>query len=314
MNVKDIGEFGLIDATSKFFEDLVPEGCLGIGDDCAVIPAGGDKFMVITTDMLVEDVHFLRDKISAQDLGYKSAAVNLSDVAAMGAVPHSLFLSVSFPANLSKEWYAEFVRGIKEHQVPLLGGDTTNSKTGKITINIVAVGCVDKNNIKLRKGARVGDCIYVTSALGDSAGGLQAILNSKEKHLSNLVAQHSRPRPHLAEGAKLGKSSLVSAMIDISDGLASDLRHILKASNVGAVIELSSIPISEELKISPWDAEKLALTGGEDYCLLFTASEQVDFDFPCYKVGYITERNIGNIEWQTNGQVVELDYIGYRHF
>ncbi|CDN30361.1 Thiamine-monophosphate kinase [Mucinivorans hirudinis] len=308
--LSEIGEFGLIATIAKNFAELIPHECSGIGDDCAIIPIGKDKSLVVTTDMLVEDVHFLRDRITSYELGYKSLAVNLSDIAAMGALPHSTFLSISLPSDISIEWCEGFFAGYRAHNVALLGGDTTKS-TEKITINVTAIGTVDNENIKLRKGAKAGDKIYVTSTLGDSAGGLQSILQNRPN--KELIKAHNLPRPHIAEGLELSVNKNVTAMMDISDGLASDIRHILEASNVGAKIELSKIPISNTLLNSGLNAMELALTGGEDYCLLFCAAP--DAEFAKYRqIGEITSSNICKIVWCEHDIPTERSFDGFTHF
>lgn len=311
MNISNIGEFGLIARIASTFGCLVPEGCSGIGDDCAIIPLSQEQSMVITTDMLVEDTHFLRDEITPYELGYKSLAVNLSDVAAMGATAHSSFLSIALPGDITTEWCDRFFEGYRSHNISLLGGDTTKS-AAKIVINVTAIGLVDNANIKLRSGAKVGDKIYVTSTLGDSAGGLRAILEGVRADYPELVRTHNLPRPHMDEGQQLGTQPQVHSMMDVSDGIASDLRHILKASGVGAEIELNRIPISEHLNASPWNALELALTAGEDYCLLFTASAGFKTDF--HEIGIITATNIAEITYTENGIKTSSDYHGFTHF
>lgn len=312
MNINEIGEFGLISQISSKFSDIIPTGCSGIGDDCAIIPISDSRSMVITTDMLIEDIHFLRNAIPAYDLGSKSLAVNLSDLAAMGATAHSSFLSIALPSDVSVEWCNEFFEGYRSHNVALLGGDTTKA-TDRISINITAIGMVDNDKIKMRSGARVGDKIYVTSTLGDSAAGLRAILDGRAANFPELVMAHNHPTPHLREGILLGSLTAVHSMMDVSDGIASDLKHILRASGVGAKIELSQIPMSDALIASPWNALELALTGGEDYCLLFTASADIQFD-DYYHIGTITRQHIGEIEWLDNSKPKLLMLKGFTHF
>lgn len=311
MKINELGEFGLIAGIASRFKDLTPAGCIGIGDDCSVIPISETRSMIITSDMLVEDIHFLRSEISAYELGYKSLSVNLSDVAAMGGTPHSSFLSIALPSSVTTEWCNDFFDGYKAHNVALLGGDTTKS-TDRIVISVTAIGTVDSDKIKYRSGAKVGDRIYVSSTLGDSAGGLKAIMSGVASAHPQLVAAHNMPRPHLAEGSLLGANVDVHAMMDVSDGIASDLRHILKASGVGAEIDIDRIPISEALRASPWSATELALSGGEDYCLLFTAAPSTVLPF--YEIGRITGNNIGEISWLEDSKVRELDVNGFTHF
>lgn len=281
MKINEIGEFGLIGRIAGNFRELIPAGWEGIGDDCAVIPWGTDQSMVVTTDLLVEDIHFLRDRITPYELGYKSLAVNLSDVAAMGAKPVATFLSIGLPADrVEVEWCDAFFEGYRSLGVPLLGGDTTSSPKG-IIINITVLGMAENRHIKRRNAAKAGDIIAVTGPLGDSAGGLQTILDNLPLTTDNeeLIRIHYTPRPHLAEGEWLGQQAGVHAMMDVSDGVASDLQHILRASHLSAVIDTSlAIPISPLLQRvateNGWDMLKLALTGGEDYVLLLTVDPE----------------------------------------
>lgn len=308
MNINKLGEFGLISHIATKFKDLIPSGCSGIGDDCAIIPVSATQSMVVTSDMLIEDVHFITSKITPYQLGYKSLAVNLSDIASMGATAHSSFLSIALPSHITVDWCNDFFEGYRAHNIALLGGDTTKS-TDKIAINITAIGIVDNVNIKLRSGAQVGDKIYVTSTLGDSAGGLRAILEGVD---SPLIDAHNMPIPHLVQGLELGTECHVHSMMDVSDGVASDLRHILRASGVGAKIDLTEIPISESLRNSRWNALELALTGGEDYCLLFTASPTFKTNYQM--IGTITKEPIGEIIYTQNGIIKPLNFSGFTHF
>lgn len=277
MKIKEIGEFGLIGRIAAGFKDLIPEGWEGIGDDCAVIPWEDDRSLVVTTDLLVEDVHFLRERITPYQLGYKSLAVNLSDVAAMGARPVATFLSLGLPSGtVDTEWCDAFLEGYRSFGVPLLGGDTTLSPKG-IVVNVTVLGMAENGGIKRRNTAQAGDWIAVTGPLGDSAGGLQAILQHvpSDADTEELIRRHHSPRPHLEEGEWLGAQPCVHAMMDVSDGVASDLLHILRASSLAATVETREVPVSSLLQKTAekygWDALKLALTGGEDYVLLLTA-------------------------------------------
>ena len=314
------GEFGFINIIKKQFD--VPPGMIGIGDDCAVIPSG-DSELIYSTDMLMEGVHFLRDAASPEDIGWKSLAVNLSDIAAMGGIPTATFLSLALPKDVQGEWAERFIAGYAElsrkFNVPLLGGDTTSSLRD-IAINVGVLGRVPIGKSVKRSEASVGQGIYVTGNLGDSAGGLQAILNSwdKTQEVDSLVQSHIKPIPRIDEGQALMNTGLIGAMMDISDGIASDLRHILKASGVGAEVHLDKIPISDKLK---WVCDKygmnayaLAVGGGEDYELLFTAPVDIEdlVDFPIYRIGEIVPGN--SLIWVENGCAVDFDVHGFNHF
>ena len=276
MKINEIGEFGLIGRIAERLKSLIPQGWEGIGDDCAVIPWGNDRSLAVTTDLLVENVHFLRERITPYDLGYKSLAVNLSDVAAMGAKPVATFLSLGLPAGtVGVEWCDAFFEGYRSFGVPLLGGDTTSSPEG-IVINITVLGLAENWRIKRRNAARAGDLIAVTGPLGDSAAGLQAILQHlpPDADTEELIRRHHCPRPHLAEGEWLGAQESVRAMMDVSDGVASDLLHILRASSLAATVRANDIPVSPLLRKTAarkgWDVLEMALAGGEDYVLLLT--------------------------------------------
>lgn len=323
MELSEIGEFGVIDFIREQFRNLIPEGWEGIGDDCAIIPWDRDRSLVVTTDMLLENVHFLPDRITPYQLGYKSLAVNLSDIAAMGAKPVATFLSLGVSAQTDKEWVGEFLKGYREFSVPLLGGDTVTSKGG-LTISVTALGMVPNGQIKRRRDARPGDLIAVTGALGDSAAGLRALLENTRRtpDIDTLILRHHTPEPHLKEGEWLAGHKEVHAMMDVSDGVASDLRHILKASGVSGKLDRNRIPISDTMRRVAgqfdWNPQELALAGGEDYVLLFTVDpSQVEklaadyrniFGKDFHIIGEITEGEAGEIDWQ--GECFE----GYKHF
>ncbi len=314
------GEFSLIDFISTHFK--VPEGMVGIGDDCAIIPSYGEDTLV-TTDMLLEGIHFLRTKASPEDIGWKAAAVNLSDIAAMGGVPTATFLSMALPADAQGEWAERFIVGYAEisrlYNVPLLGGDTTSSLRD-IAINVGVKGRCPQGKAIGRNGAKVGETIFVTGPLGDSGAGLKAILEQlpSTSLVDHLIGKHLRPTPRLAEGVALRQTERVGAMMDISDGIASDLRHILCCSGVGATIELSSLPLSEELRqictLHDWDPTDLALTAGEDYELLLTGPANLPelVEFPLHPIGTITEDR--ELCWMHNGRKVRYNKKGFSHF
>lgn len=325
MKIDEIGEFGLIGRIAAAFRPLIPTGWEGIGDDCAVIPWGDDRSVVVTTDLLIENVHFLRDRISAYDLGYKALAVNLSDIAAMGATPAATFLSLGLPADgVGVEWCDRFFEGYRSFGVPLLGGDTTASLQG-IVVNVTVLGIAENDRIKRRSGAEAGDLIVVTGPLGDSAAGLQALLTDlpATPEIAALIKAHHRPRPHLAEGEWLGREADVHALMDVSDGVASDLGHILRASGVGAEIDTASLPISDRLRETAteqgWEPLKLALTGGEDYVLLGTVAptrfEELQARFTARfgrPLAVIGRCVAGPAQIRYDGK--PLDFSGFKHF
>lgn len=332
MKLKELGEFGLINRIAPQFTRELPQGTLGIGDDCAVIHQN-DQALLITTDLLVENIHFLRRKISAFELGYKSLAVNLSDIAAMGGVPNAAFLSVAWPKEIEVAWLDEFFTGLaalaKESGTALLGGDTTGTP-GPIIINVAVLGHADPAHLKLRSAAQIGDVICVTGCLGDSAGGLQLLLSdldgAADEDSLALLRAHHRPRPHLKEGQWLAQQPAVHAMMDVSDGIDSDVQRIMEASKVGARIILNDLPISDALRrtaaANGWNSLELAAAGGEDYCLLCTVDPRAfpkiaelfaaEFDCPLTCIGTITDT--GKLEYELNGAMIDLKKHGWDHF
>lgn len=248
---------------------------LSIGDDCALVNPAENKSIAISCDTLVENVHFLAD-IPAHALGYKSLAVNLSDLAAMGAEPAWFTLAITLPS-VEPEWLEQFSDGLFEiaeyYGIALIGGDTTR---GPRSITITINGQVIKGSALTRGGANNGDWVYVTGTLGDSALGLDIlrgakIVNTDDKEY--LINRHYYPTPRVLAGQAL--RNLATSAIDLSDGLVSDIQHVLKASKVGAIIDVSQIPLSSSIKanLSREEALSYALTGGEDYELLFTVPE-----------------------------------------
>lgn len=308
------GEFGFIGDIATMFGALPHSGFEPIGDDCTVYPMG-DEALVMTTDMLVEDVHFLRGVSSAEEVGEKSLMVNISDVAAMGAKPVATLLSIALPESAQGEWAEKFMRGYyeasKREGVALVGGDTTASKD-KIAINVVAIGRAPMANIKRRSAAKIGDIVAVTGKLGTSSKGLVDIMFGD---LNTVAAKaHRRGQARVAEGIWLGTRSEVHAMMDISDGIASDIKHIMEQSKVGAEIELKNIPTDYDIRY--------ATTGGEDYELLMTV-DGASFDTLTKElhkatgttltaIGIITDSN--NIEWLEEGKPTELELKGFTHF
>lgn len=294
-----IGEFELIEHIKTLFEPLVPENTEGIGDDCAII-GGGQHSTVITTDILCQDVHFKVD-MGGHAIGRRAVMVNLSDIASMGATPTAIFLSIAVPQALDSDFLEQFFAGVRSCGIALLGGDTTASKSGFI-VNITAVGVVASKNIKRRGDAVAGDVILVAGALGaQGASGYTTPVEAQTE-----------------QGIWLGEQSSVRAMMDISDGLAGDLPHILKASKVGAIVDMDAVPIAGNATMEQ------ALSAGEDFVLLLTCDgSMVDdlkhryyekFSAPLYNIGVITEENISTIRWTRSGALVPITYGGYTHF
>jgi thiamine-monophosphate kinase len=332
MKLSALGEFGLIRRFSPPFLEHLAREITGIGDDCAVLPWKDDRSLLVTTDMLVEDIHFLRRKIPPRDLGYKSLAVNLSDIAAMGGTPESAYLSLGLPGELDIQWIDDFFAGLRElgerENVSLLGGDTTKSPS-IVIINLAVIGTVAATAVKYRSTARPGDVVCVTGFVGDSGGGLGILLEDRpmDEDATYLVRQHHRPRAHLAEGRWLAARKGVHAMMDVSDGIDSDLRRIMERSHCAAALQIERLPISGQLERTAarygWNPLDLAVAGGEDYCLLVTvdpdsieetaAAFQAEFDSPLHRIGTITAQ-ADELTYFKGTQRVELGKHGFDHF
>ncbi len=337
MKLEDLGEFGLIDRIKPLFIPLTDD-IIGIGDDCAVIRRKEGPAWLVTADLLVERVHFIRKYISPFDLGRKSTAVNLSDIAAMGGKPVYAVLSIAIAPGIDLPFMDQFYEGVRticrEFEVSLIGGDTTSSKND-LAINITVIGEVEYENILFRSGAEPGDRIYVTGVLGDSAAGLHLLgagytrESKKLDYFDKLEQAHNNPRPHCREGYLLAKSGLAHSMIDISDGTAGDMMHICERSGVGARLYADRMPLSDECKkaaeLLNQDPTEWALRGGEDYCLIFTADpdnentirnilkKRSKTSHAVFAIGEVTEDKRCLII-RSNGDEQEIKKGGWIHF
>ncbi len=250
----------------------------GIGDDAAVIlPRGATEYWLITTDMLVEEIDFRRDWTSARLLGRKSMAVNLSDLAAMGAIPRFYTVSLAVTPDIPERWIMDFHDGLTEkaktYGADLIGGDLSGVKA-HLAISVTAFGESHKRKVVYRSGGKPGDLVYVTGILGRSAAGLALLQKSqgrniRGRHRLEALRAHRDPDPRCEAGLWLSQSGLVSSMMDLSDGLSSDLPRICAASGVGAEIVMTDLPFFRESASWGCDPVQLALHGGEDYELLF---------------------------------------------
>lgn len=319
------GESALIDAL--FRRPLGDRGDvrLGIGDDAALLPAGGDGDWVTAVDTVVAGVHALPDA-PADALGWKAVAVNVSDLAAMGAAPGQALLAASFPRDLAVERAEALAAGLhaalNEWDVALVGGDTV-ATPGPLTLSLTLLGRVAPEAALRRSGARPGDTVYVTGTLGDAAAGLELLQAPPAEwldHHARLTERHSRPRPPLAFGQAIAGAA--SAAIDISDGLVRDLGHVARASGVGIELEPSRIPLSAPMGEHAWttgaDPLPLALAGGEDFELAFTAGPEA-FE-ALHRAKYTTDTRftaVGRVTAERPGEVFGdgvPEAGGYDHF
>jgi thiamine-monophosphate kinase len=275
----DLGEFGMIEKIRSAMKSKNPNILMGIGDDAALFKPTPGNELVITTDMLVEGRHFDLKTISPWELGAKTMAVNISDCAAMGARPTVAVISLGVPNHYPVRDIEAFYDGLKSwgesYGAQVVGGDTVGSD--KFVVNVALVGEVEKGKALRRSGAKAGDALFVTGTLGDSAAGLHALQNPSEKGKeveSLLIKRHLTPVPRFNVGRALSLNGISRAAIDISDGLSREVHHLCEESGVGAEIHEEAIPLSpallhycDERKLNPFD---FALSGGEDYELLFT--------------------------------------------
>ncbi len=283
-SLSQLGEFGLIDRISQRLQGKSAVIVKGIGDDCAIYRASKDRYQIITTDALVDGVHFHLASHPPRLLGRKSLAVSLSDISAMGGTPRTVVISLGIPKSLPLTFLDHFYEGLhslcKEFNISIAGGDTVQSPKG-FWVSLTVIGEVRKDRFFTRAGAKAGHAILVTGTLGDSALGLKLLsdssnnLKTSKANRRTLIARHQNPTPRIAFAKALARSSVrVSSMIDISDGLEQDLGHICQQSGKGADLDPDSIPTSKELnylcKNNDLNQTSLSLTGGEDYELLFT--------------------------------------------
>jgi len=331
VRLKKVGEFPLIDIISKQANTSHPSVIKGIGDDAAVVSGNSNRCLLVTTDILREDIHFKKSFTTPYLLGKKCLSVNLSDIAAMGGTPFCYFVSISVPPEISLNFIKELYRGMhqraKEFNAVLLGGDTVSSFKD-IVISITLLGKTKKTSVVYRNRAKKGDLIYVTGYPGESALGLLMLKkdkNSFKRH--SAVKKHLDPCPRIELGKALADKKLANSMIDVSDGLLADLGHIIRQSKKGAQISLSQIPLSnsykkECLKFSK-NIYKPVLFGGEDYELLFTSavpnkikikhlSKKLGVPITC--IGEITESSKNIIVLDSSNKKMKIKNSGYRHF
>ena len=344
MKLSHLGEFGLIHKIQQLSSRKTPAVLLGIGDDAAVLKASSNRLLLATTDMLIEDVHFDLSCTDFYSLGWKSAAANLSDIAAMGGIPRFCLTSIGISPDITVEQISKFYRGfnalLSMHKTALVGGDTCSS-LNDLNISVTVLGEVEKKRVVTRARAKAGDRIFVTGTLGDSAAGLELlkarfmgqetgdrgkdvkskILNRKSE-IRRLIERHLRPAPRVEWGRKIALAGCANSMIDVSDGISSDLSHICEQSKVGALLYSSKIPFSAALLKSMDHLEKTllhyALSGGEDYELLFTVPpakirKVQSLDIPATEIGEITHtRALFIVDGKNRKR--KLIPTGYNHF
>ncbi|MBN3519877.1 thiamine-phosphate kinase [Algoriphagus lutimaris] len=335
--ISDLGEFGLIDRLNKKVIIKNPSSLKGIGDDAAVIDSG-DHVKVVSTDLLMEGVHFDLSYAPLPHLGFKAVAVNVSDIAAMNAIPKQITVSIALSNRFSLEAVEALYEGIyaacDHYGVDLIGGDTTASRTG-LAISITAIGEAKKEQISYRSGAKENDILCVTGDLGAALVGLQILEREKQVFLANpdmkpdlekytiVTGRQLRPDARMDIVHELGELGVVpTSMMDISDGLASEIFHICKASGVGATIYEDKLPIDKqtfdtavELNLDPITC---VLNGGEDYELLFTI-DQKDFKKlekhpDIHFIGHITKEAEGKYLVTKSGTAVQIKAQGWKHF
>ena len=338
-SLESIGEFGLIDIIKKKFNSKNNDSLIiGIGDDAAVISKSKDDYFLISSDMLVEGIHFDLTYHPLKHLGYKSVTTNISDIYSMNGFANQITISLGLSNRFSLNAIEEFYKGVKiaceEYSIDLVGGDTTSSKTGLI-ISVSAIGNVLKNKLTLRKTAKKNDIICVSGDLGRSYIGLQILEREKSVFLTNpemqpelsnysdLIEKQLKPKARKDLIEKLNEFNIIpNSMIDISDGLASDLIHLSVQSNLGVKIYEEKLPIlkstiltANELNLNPTTC---ALNGGEDYELLFSVNEKdynmlKDNDIDITSIGYFTSNNKCNLV-SKEGEIISLKAQGWKHF
>jgi len=336
--ISDLGEFGLIDTLTKDFVSYSPTTIKGVGDDAAVIATSEEEVMLVSTDMLVEGIHFNLMYSPLMHLGYKSVVVNLSDIYAMNGTPKQVTVSIAISSRFPLEAVEELYKGIKKacdiYQVDLVGGDTTSSLSG-LMISITALGTAKKDEVVYRSGAKEYDLLVVSGDLGGAYMGLQVLERERAVFKANpdiqpdldghdyLLERQLKPEAR-KDVIQILKELEVhpTSMIDISDGLASEIMHICKASEVGCTIYDERIPLDAKTSIAAIefnvDPVTTALNGGEDYELLFTVKQE-DYEKvasnPNFTViGHITDKESGVNLVDKNGSHIALKAQGWNHF
>ncbi|MFQ5768926.1 MAG: thiamine-phosphate kinase [bacterium] len=334
MKLGEIGEFGLIEQIKDLVNSPSENLIMSIADDAAAFKVGKEQIYLLTTDAFIEGVHFNLSYFTFYELGWRILSANFSDIAAMAGWPKFALVTLGLPADVEVKAVEELYRGMKtladEYKTAIVGGDTTRSPD-RIFLALTVIGQIAKNKLTPRSGAEMGDSIFVTGNLGGANAGLRALSSQdvglKEKFVLS-VAKHLMPAPRLREAAFLVDNFTVHAMIDISDGLASDLHHICKLSDVGALVYERRIPIAQETQSVAENFKEnsldYALYGGEDFELLFTVPKEIEgdisskflkrFGLNCTKIGHITQKSKGIVLQRLNGEQLVLPQKGFDHF
>ena len=312
MKIENIGEFGLIDRIRKKARNKNIK--VEIGDDAAIVKVG-NKLQVLTTDCLVEGDHFTKKWFTAKQIGMKAIEINVSDIAAMGGKPKYVLVSLVLPKDLDVKFVSEMYKGMwkvcEKYNCEIIGGNMTHGD--KIVISVTLTGEVEKKNLCLRKNAKAGDFILVTGYSGGGRAGLR-LFQKKVKGFEKVRKAYLEPRAHLKSA--LRNAPFANAMEDVSDGLASEIKHICDESNCGAVIYKENIPINDDVrKVAKRlceDEYECALYGGEDFELAFTVPEKNLSKVSGYLIGEITKKK--GVRLYSNGREKEILGKGYDHF
>ncbi len=334
MKISELGEFGLIDRIARAMPKLSDDVLVGIGDDAAVLRADGNRVWLATCDVQMEGAHFLREAVSAHNLGRKSLAINLSDIAAKGGRPRYALVSLGLAKDLDVQFIDELYAGLREEaelfDTEIVGGNISSSRLG-LFIDIFLLGEAGSEDILLRSGAGVGDKILVTGTLGDAAAGVALMrdpaLKTTDAYAATARARYLLPAPRLREGRVIAARHQATAMLDVSDGLASDLGHICEKSGVGARVFAEKLPVVDEnralARAADGDEFRFALYGGEDYELLFTApaaraeniAEMItrETGTPVSIIGEILPKEQGRQLVSPDARVVPLQARGWDH-
>jgi thiamine-monophosphate kinase len=335
MTISQLGEFGLIERIRAAVPQAGPDVIVGIGDDVAVLRAASQKVWLATCDVQVEGAHFLRGAIAPRSLGRKALAINLSDIASAGGRPRFALVSLGLPGDLETGFIDELYAGLRElgssFGVDIVGGNISRSRLGMF-IDVFLIGEAAREDVVLRSGAAAGDLVMVTGSVGDAAAGVALLLDPSlvvdARYRDAACARRDRPSPRVREGELIGTLHQASAMIDVSDGIAGDLRHICQKSAVSARLYAEMLPVDAENRALAARAKgnewHFALHGGEDYELLFTASpgqaKQLaarvtsETGTPVSVIGEITPAELPFTLVLPDGSSLPLAEAGWDHF